>query len=194
MVRMLDRPNLSCLSHQGPRSYLSICSTPGVRWVSENTGSSLFGEVAKHFTETLTQILKIRRNLSTTKQEEPEPALAWKYSQGSYALQRLASHTLTLDQLISTKPPRLHSKLSSALDSGLGYKPISTEHPTMIQLGTHLETPSMRLAADLSCRKHTVSPKHTAQHGASSRMPFPHIQRFCTSGHRSWVCRHWPSW
>lgn len=40
--------------------------------------------MANKFTSSLTQILKIQKNLSPTRHDEPEPTLAWTYTQGSY--------------------------------------------------------------------------------------------------------------
>jgi hypothetical protein len=125
----------SRLPKKGPRSYLSICSRPGIRWVIENTGSSAFDDIARSFTKSLTQILKIQRNLSADRHEEPDPPLARTYAQGPSPLLPPSSAGTYLSQLILMKPQKLHSQLFFARSFQLGLSPISAEHQTMIELG-----------------------------------------------------------
>lgn len=65
----------------GPRSFLTICSKPGIQWVSQRAGTSTFQESAGTLTRDVTRRLKIEKKLSKERTLEPPAALAWKYSQ-----------------------------------------------------------------------------------------------------------------
>lgn len=68
---------------EGPRSYLSICSKPGVQWVEKKLGTSEFSEPARRFTSYITGQLKIEGRLSSTRMPEPDAATAWRYTAGN---------------------------------------------------------------------------------------------------------------
>ncbi|KAJ2905583.1 hypothetical protein MKZ38_004877 [Zalerion maritima] len=70
--------------YHGPRSYLSICSKPGIQWVSERTGSSNFHDVATSFTTDTTRWLKVGKKLSKEIKPEPDPETAWKYTRAYF--------------------------------------------------------------------------------------------------------------
>ncbi|KIV79464.1 hypothetical protein PV11_07026 [Exophiala sideris] len=67
-------------SNLGPRSFLSICSKPGTRWVASKTGSSTFSQSARKFTSYITSRLKIERMLSKEQKPEPDQETAWRFT------------------------------------------------------------------------------------------------------------------
>ena len=75
---MIVRVNTSL----GPRSYLSICSKPAVKWVSEQTSSTNFAESASAFVCDVTRRLKMDVDLSTSRMPEPDAETAWRYTKG----------------------------------------------------------------------------------------------------------------
>jgi hypothetical protein len=78
----------------GPRSYLSICSKPGVKWVSKKTGSKRFDESAGKFAAYITHRLKIEKSLPTTRRPDPDIATAWRYTNGNSPLKKEKRLTL----------------------------------------------------------------------------------------------------
>ncbi|KAJ6024475.1 fungal-specific transcription factor domain-containing protein [Penicillium herquei] len=65
--------------HHGPGSWLSICSTPGVQWVSAKTGTTRFYDVAQGLVMGWTKKLTLESD--TIRERCPEPGVehAWKY-------------------------------------------------------------------------------------------------------------------
>jgi hypothetical protein len=68
----------------GPRSYLSICSKPAVKWVSEQTRSTNFAESASAFVCDITRRLKMDGDLSISRMPEPDVETAWRYTKGAH--------------------------------------------------------------------------------------------------------------
>jgi hypothetical protein len=66
----------------GPSSFLSICSIPGLEWVTKRTGESSFGGSARSLAISVTKRLKLQRNLGWRRASEPNPDTAWKYCKG----------------------------------------------------------------------------------------------------------------
>ncbi|KAK5217827.1 hypothetical protein LTR72_009490 [Exophiala xenobiotica] len=73
--------------HHGPGSWLSVCSRPGLDWVSQRTGVSSFDDSAKELIHTWTKRLTVDRNkIIGAKDREPDPETAWKYCNGGNGL------------------------------------------------------------------------------------------------------------
>ncbi|KAH0846011.1 putative fungal specific transcription factor [Fonsecaea pedrosoi] len=70
--------------YHGPRSFLSICSRPGMQWVASKTGSSIFDDTARTFTTYITRRLKIEKNLSKERKPEPDQEIAWRYTRAFF--------------------------------------------------------------------------------------------------------------
>ncbi|OJJ68239.1 hypothetical protein ASPBRDRAFT_321459 [Aspergillus brasiliensis CBS 101740] len=68
----------------GPTSFLSICSRPGIDWVSERTREPRFGEIAGSLALGINRKLKLQRNLNQGSVPEPEPDTAWRYSKAYF--------------------------------------------------------------------------------------------------------------
>lgn len=69
----------------GPRSFLSVCSKPAVKWVSEQTGRADFADIASHFASDITRRLKMDADISPTRAPEPDAETAWHYTEGMIA-------------------------------------------------------------------------------------------------------------
>ena len=78
VVETLSRFDL-VLTSSGPGAWMSICSKPGIRWVTARTGFSFFAESAQAVTMRWTQRLKLERPLHRERAAEPTTDLAWKY-------------------------------------------------------------------------------------------------------------------
>ncbi|KAJ5756857.1 fungal-specific transcription factor domain-containing protein [Penicillium manginii] len=65
--------------HHGPGSWLSICSTPGVEWVSSKTGTTRFYEVAQGLVMGWTKKLTLASDKIRERCPEPGVEDAWKY-------------------------------------------------------------------------------------------------------------------
>ncbi|KAJ5359041.1 fungal-specific transcription factor domain-containing protein [Penicillium cataractarum] len=65
--------------HHGPGSWLSICSTPGVQWVSAKACTTRFHEIAQGLVMGWTKRLTLTSD--TIRERCPEPGIenAWKY-------------------------------------------------------------------------------------------------------------------
>ncbi|EXJ63292.1 uncharacterized protein A1O5_11613 [Cladophialophora psammophila CBS 110553] len=70
--------------YHGPRSYLSICSKPGIQWVSQKIGNPAFQEAAGTLTRDVTRRLKIEKKMSKERTPEPPGSIAWKYAQAYF--------------------------------------------------------------------------------------------------------------
>ncbi|KAK5162732.1 uncharacterized protein LTR77_011215 [Saxophila tyrrhenica] len=68
----------------GPRSYLSICSKPGVRWVNGKTQSVDFSQTAAEFSSYITGRLKMDTDLSSARVPDPDPQTAWRYTRAYF--------------------------------------------------------------------------------------------------------------
>lgn len=68
----------------GPRSYLSICSKPAVRWVSEQAKSTDFAKSASAFVCDITQRLKMDGDFAISKMPDPDAETAWRYAKGNH--------------------------------------------------------------------------------------------------------------
>jgi hypothetical protein len=67
----------------GPRSYLSICSKPAVKWVCKQTGSTDFAESASAFVCDVSRHLKMDSDLSASRMPEPDAETAWRYTKST---------------------------------------------------------------------------------------------------------------
>lgn len=67
----------------GPGSWLSICSTPGVQWVSAKTGTTRFYDVAQGLVIGWTKKLTMAPDTTRERCPEPEVENAWKYVTGT---------------------------------------------------------------------------------------------------------------
>ncbi|KAM5380833.1 hypothetical protein ACJZ2D_003357 [Fusarium nematophilum] len=67
-----------------PRSFLSICSPPGIQWVSEKTCSHTFQDSATMLTKNMSQCSKMEMKLSGERTPEPSVDLAWKYTRAYF--------------------------------------------------------------------------------------------------------------
>ncbi|CAI7580131.1 unnamed protein product [Penicillium pancosmium] len=65
--------------HHGPGSWLSICSTPGVQWVSAKTGTTRFYDVALGLVMGWTRKLTLASGTNRERCPEPGVGNAWKY-------------------------------------------------------------------------------------------------------------------
>lgn len=69
--------------HHGPWSWVSVCSSPGLKWVSERAGNDDFVDIAYGLTKTWSRRLKMNRfRPIKSKWPEPEKRDAWKYVTG----------------------------------------------------------------------------------------------------------------
>lgn len=82
----------------GPMAFISICSSAGVKWVSERTGSTSFAESAHEFAAQIYRILKIQKRPSLPPIEEPDLETALKFTTG-----RPARHVGPLGLLTGTE-------------------------------------------------------------------------------------------
>ncbi|KAL5314332.1 hypothetical protein ACEPPN_018758 [Leptodophora sp. 'Broadleaf-Isolate-01'] len=65
--------------YHGPGSFLSICSKPGIDWVTEKSGSTDFVGIAKAFSRDTTRPLKLDGKINPERAPEPDPETAWRY-------------------------------------------------------------------------------------------------------------------
>ncbi|PIB02544.1 hypothetical protein CB0940_00175 [Cercospora beticola] len=71
--------------YHGPRSFLSICSRPAVKWVSEQTGRLDFSETASQFASDISRRLKMDADLSVARAPEPGAETAWRYTEAYFS-------------------------------------------------------------------------------------------------------------
>ncbi|KIW30214.1 uncharacterized protein PV07_05973 [Cladophialophora immunda] len=71
--------DLANWEYHGPRSYLSICSKPGIHWVSSKTGTDTFQDSAFRLTKEVTRSLKLESGLTKEKVAEPTVEAAQRY-------------------------------------------------------------------------------------------------------------------
>ncbi|KAH7077568.1 fungal-specific transcription factor domain-containing protein [Paraphoma chrysanthemicola] len=72
-------PQISHFEHHGPMSYLSICSTPAVRWISRVGSAPEFASSASTFSLETTRPLKLDKRLSLDRAHEPDHDTARLY-------------------------------------------------------------------------------------------------------------------
>ncbi|KAF7950020.1 hypothetical protein EAE96_007323 [Botrytis aclada] len=72
------------LEYHGPTSFLSICSIPGITWVSESSGEPSFFETAKTLVLNIDSRLKMRRNPRHETIAEPDKNVAWEWCQAYF--------------------------------------------------------------------------------------------------------------
>ncbi|KIW06082.1 uncharacterized protein PV09_03253 [Verruconis gallopava] len=72
-------PQISNFEHHGPTSYLSICSHPAVRWISQMGSAPDFVSTAQNFSLNTTRTLKLDSKLSTERAPEPDADIARIY-------------------------------------------------------------------------------------------------------------------
>ena len=65
-----------------PTSWLSICSGPGVAWVTAMTGAPDYAKSARSLSLGWTRRLKIDSNMIRDRAAEPEPEEAWRFCIG----------------------------------------------------------------------------------------------------------------
>ncbi|KAI5460730.1 fungal-specific transcription factor domain-containing protein [Mariannaea sp. PMI_226] len=75
----IDLKNINW-QHHGPGSWLSICSEPGIRWVSVKAKSSGFGDVARDLTADWTKHLSFSQCPIQKAGPEPDFDEAWQYA------------------------------------------------------------------------------------------------------------------
>ncbi|KAF2186192.1 hypothetical protein K469DRAFT_687197 [Zopfia rhizophila CBS 207.26] len=73
-------PQISNSEHHGPVSYLSICSSPAMKWVSERASAPDFMSSATTFSLNTTRRLKMDEKLPPDRAPEPDVETAWTYS------------------------------------------------------------------------------------------------------------------
>ncbi|KAF2214723.1 hypothetical protein CERZMDRAFT_95115 [Cercospora zeae-maydis SCOH1-5] len=71
--------------YHGPRSFLSICSQPAVKWVTEQTGRLDFSEAARQFAHDITRRLKMDDDISVARAPEPDAETAWRYTKAYFS-------------------------------------------------------------------------------------------------------------
>ncbi|KAL5603881.1 hypothetical protein FOVSG1_006631 [Fusarium oxysporum f. sp. vasinfectum] len=64
----------------GPRSFVSFCSEPGVKWIDSKVNSGDFESAATRFTTYVARMLKFSGTLSTSRVSEPPSELAMQYT------------------------------------------------------------------------------------------------------------------
>lgn len=80
-----SRKSSSCmLISPGFKSYLSICSEPGIKWVTAQIADSSFRGIATTFMKDVARLLKTNKRLSPNRVPEPEAEWAWRYTKGIY--------------------------------------------------------------------------------------------------------------
>ena len=72
------------LTNAGPGSWVSICSQPGLRWVSGRVGNTDFAQSAKSLTLGWSRRLKLLSPRTRSEEPEPDEARAWKYCTGTH--------------------------------------------------------------------------------------------------------------
>jgi hypothetical protein len=72
------------LTCSGPGSWLSICSEPGIRWVSVRAKSSGFGDIARGLITDWTQHLSFSQCPIQKAGSEPDFEEAWQYATGAF--------------------------------------------------------------------------------------------------------------
>ena len=82
MVRQPMFGWLLSLTNAGPGSWVSICSQPGLRWVSERAGTTDFAQSAKSLTLGWSRRLKLLSPRTRAEEPEPDEAKAWTYCNG----------------------------------------------------------------------------------------------------------------
>ncbi|KAH0828549.1 putative fungal specific transcription factor [Fonsecaea pedrosoi] len=102
----------SYYEYHGPRSFLSICSKPGIQWVTDRCGCSGFQESAITFTREIMRPLKMEKRMSPVRAPEPSandacvyarcffeaaPAARFGVVQQSWFESRLRAHLNGLD-------------------------------------------------------------------------------------------------
>lgn len=65
--------------YQGPGSWLSICSEPGLRWVASRAGTTKFDQSARGLVMGWTERLSLSRRANRERSTELGPELAWTY-------------------------------------------------------------------------------------------------------------------
>ncbi|KIW27762.1 uncharacterized protein PV07_07470 [Cladophialophora immunda] len=80
----ISSSEISNWEYHGPRSFLSICSRPGIQWVASKTGNSSFNTSARTFTTYITGRLKIEKMLSKERKPEPDQEIAWRYTRAFF--------------------------------------------------------------------------------------------------------------
>ncbi|KAJ5632774.1 fungal-specific transcription factor domain-containing protein [Penicillium lividum] len=70
--------------HHGPGSWLSICSTPGLQWVSARAGTTRFHQIAEGLVMGWTNKLTLGSDRNRERCPEPEVKNAWKYVSGYF--------------------------------------------------------------------------------------------------------------
>ncbi|KAK5046474.1 hypothetical protein LTR84_008277 [Exophiala bonariae] len=76
-------PQMVNWEHHGPGSWLSVCSKPGLAWVAQRTGVNDFTDSARELVSTWTRRLSLtRKRLLHPQDHDPDPEVAWKYSDG----------------------------------------------------------------------------------------------------------------
>ncbi len=88
------------LTGVGPGSWVSICSQPGQRWISERIGNTDFNQSAKTLILSWSQRLKILSPRNKSEEPEPDEATAWRYCTGKLRVTRCSVWSDTNQLLI----------------------------------------------------------------------------------------------
>lgn len=75
----------SNLEYVGPRTFLSICSTPAISWISSRLGSNDFQPIAARLLRDITQRLKPSPSLHLERKPDPLPEDAWRYTESYFS-------------------------------------------------------------------------------------------------------------
>src|SRR6186713_2310432 len=70
------------LTFVGPGFWLSVCSDPGIAWISRQVGTDEFAEIAQELKLSWNNHLRLERSGATSKCAEPEPQLAKMFCDG----------------------------------------------------------------------------------------------------------------
>ncbi|KID91330.1 Transcription factor, fungi, partial [Metarhizium majus ARSEF 297] len=72
------------LEYHGPRSSMSMCSKPAIKWVRERVKTPDMQVTSQKFAEGIAQRLKIDKPLSFERQPEPSELDAWRYAKAYF--------------------------------------------------------------------------------------------------------------
>ncbi|KAK5550142.1 Gypsy retrotransposon integrase-like protein 1, partial [Exophiala xenobiotica] len=102
-------------------SWLAVCSSQGLRWVTERTGEPEFPEQAKDLSVKWLKRLHRQQARHASRMPEPDQATAWKYAQGSATTAFFAED---FGRFVCVVPPaEFKCKLSLHFEGRLGHAP-----------------------------------------------------------------------
>ncbi|KAE8359557.1 fungal-specific transcription factor domain-containing protein [Aspergillus caelatus] len=106
--------------HHGPGSWLSICSAPGVQWVSAKAGTTRFHEIAQGLVMGWTK--KLTLSSDTIRERCPEPGIenAWKYVSAYFENSRDSVFGVVLRSSFESRL-RIHFQNANRPDEDVGW-------------------------------------------------------------------------